>query len=78
MLQKAFASSDITVQLNQFLLASNGSCIVPIDLVKTILDAIDLVDMQKAVYHGAPKDVQQVVGPIGAPPTWKRIEKTCP
>ena len=67
------------VNLRDFPVASNGELIVPTSVLRTLLDAHNVGEMQRSVFHSAPQEVQQAAGTTKASPAiWKRLKKLEP
>ena len=67
------------VNLRDFPAASNGDLIVPTSVLRTLLDAHNVGEMQRSVFHSAPQEVQQAAGTTKASPAiWKRLKKLEP
>ena len=59
-------------------MTKQGKLIMPTEIIQELLEIADIVDMQNAVFHSAPQEIQNVHNTKGTAPIWKRIKTLCP
>jgi ribonuclease HI len=77
-LQAAIARINLPLDVSQFPPGRNGTRTLPRDTVLSLLEALDLEDMQECIFLNAPSELKATMGHNTVPRIWARIKTLAP